>query len=532
ALHDPRDRGRAGRRERGPGGLQQLRALLRRHGRAVHPDERRGAGHGPAADAPPGPVEAPARRAAVPGAAAGQPHRGRRADLDDRLRRDLRGGDRGLRRAGARQPGSAFVLVLGLLLAADGQLRPARRRAGPHAGSHARPGHPRDAANGHARRRLGAGVHLPGMAADRVAGRAHALGRGCAGCDDLARPALQRGAAAERRHARFHGGVRPDRRVALPLGGPARAAGVAGAAGVDAGAVTPDGEPDAQGARSRRGAQARPRRHRGAGPRGAAARLGRRLRAQFAQLAVVQRLAEGRADQHLHAGDRVAVLVVPVLAHGGLHADDAHARVVLALGEPGAGQRRPELVDQRAVLGDGRVAAQVQEAGMLRRLEVQLHMRIGGDLRVLVAVLVAQEPDRAVLVAGAHAHRANATVRDEEAGVGLVDDLLDLLGRTGAGEVAAQIVDVAVGMGGGQVLAGGIHQRGAHGGLREKVDGSTVGPPPGCACRPRCRCGLSGWRSASAAGAVRAACRPPPASRRRPGCDARGRSASRAAPCR
>src|SRR5215207_4969017 len=76
---------------------------------------------------------------------------------------------------------------------------------------------------------------------------------------------------------------------------------------------------------------------------------------------VVERLANGGPDEHLDAGDGVAVFVVPVVAARGHDLGRGDARVVDAAREPRAGDRRPELLDLGLVGGDGGVAVEVQE---------------------------------------------------------------------------------------------------------------------------------------------------------------------------
>src|SRR6187402_3295664 len=65
-------------------------------------------------------------------------------------------------------------------------------------------------------------------------------------------------------------------------------------------------------------------------------RLRTYLERELALDRVVERLADRGADQHLDAGDGVAVLVVPVVAALRLERDDGDARVVLAF-EPQGG---------------------------------------------------------------------------------------------------------------------------------------------------------------------------------------------------
>ncbi len=110
---------------------------------------------------------------------------------------------------------AAFALLtssFGLLIAAIGKTP----------GGDARPGHLRHPADGHARRRLGAGVPLPRLAADRIARRPDALGGRRPRRDHLARPRLRRRARADRRPARLQRALRRDRDLALRLGGAAR----------------------------------------------------------------------------------------------------------------------------------------------------------------------------------------------------------------------------------------------------------------------------------------------------------------------
>ena len=74
--------------------LQQLCALVRRHGRPVHPVHGHRGRRRRAAGAAPGPVEAAARGAALAQPAARQPHRQRRDHGADPARHHLRRGDR------------------------------------------------------------------------------------------------------------------------------------------------------------------------------------------------------------------------------------------------------------------------------------------------------------------------------------------------------------------------------------------------------------------------------------------------------
>ena len=71
---------------------------------------------------------------------------------------------------------------------------------------------------------------FPAMAADRLAGRAHALGGRRPRRDDLARPRLRRGDRADRGAALLQRPVRGDRDLALRLGGAARLTPAAGPA--------------------------------------------------------------------------------------------------------------------------------------------------------------------------------------------------------------------------------------------------------------------------------------------------------------
>ena len=102
-----------------------------------------------------------------------------------------------------------------------GETDPVKLRLGlvpQDAGGDARHRHPGDPDPGHAGRELGAGVHLPAVAAESELRGADTLGGGWAGRDGMARFRLRRRAGADWRITRLRGGVRRDRRMALPLG--------------------------------------------------------------------------------------------------------------------------------------------------------------------------------------------------------------------------------------------------------------------------------------------------------------------------
>src|ERR1035437_9856157 len=102
-----------------------------------------------------------------------------------------------------------------------GETDPVKLRLGlvpQDTGGDARHRHPGDPDPGDAGRELGTGVHLPAVAAESELRGADALGGGWAGRDGVARFRLRRRAGADRRTPRLRGGVRRDRRMALPLG--------------------------------------------------------------------------------------------------------------------------------------------------------------------------------------------------------------------------------------------------------------------------------------------------------------------------
>ncbi len=102
----------------------------------------------------------------------------------------------------------------------DGCIWSADCRARPDAGGHAWSGNFRDAGDGSTGWRLGAVVHVPGMAADCGRGVAHTLGHPRARGHDLARPGPGPGATCHRRLAGTHRRFPGDCDLAFPLGPP------------------------------------------------------------------------------------------------------------------------------------------------------------------------------------------------------------------------------------------------------------------------------------------------------------------------
>ena len=103
---------------------------------------------------------------------------------------------------------SLMTAAFGLLIATLGKTRR----------SHARPGDSGHAADGDARRRVGADLHFPEVAARDHRGVPDALGDGRPGRGDLARPGLLRGRLADRAAVRLRAGVRGGGGDAVPMG--------------------------------------------------------------------------------------------------------------------------------------------------------------------------------------------------------------------------------------------------------------------------------------------------------------------------
>ena len=98
------------------------------------------------------------------------------------------------------EAGSGLALVIIAFAMPHVDLRPAHRIDGPHARGHARHRDPRHAAPGDAGRRVGADLHLPGVAAVSDALRPDPLGRGRPRGDDVARAGTGDGPSRGRCH--------------------------------------------------------------------------------------------------------------------------------------------------------------------------------------------------------------------------------------------------------------------------------------------------------------------------------------------
>ncbi|OEI67359.1 hypothetical protein Cus16_2958 [Curtobacterium sp. ER1/6] len=139
-------------------------------------------------------------------------------------------------------------------------------------------------------------------------------------------------------------------------------------------------------------------------------------------------LLADRGLERLHeAPDRAGVLG-PVLDRVALDGEEPDRGVLTTLGEPGLGERRPQLVDDGVVLrhrggpGDGQVPA--------LRLDGDVHVRVAGDVLHLLAAVLHEEAERPVerLVLHGQGSCVQLTVvadGREQGGAGAVDDVRD-----------------------------------------------------------------------------------------------------------